>query len=353
MLTATMLLCTIGAAQPDVPTRMELFAREGWYKEQAGKEQDFVGVLKKVDGGGLGIGRFNPNRLDMGKESREVYVGGKPAILGPYVGKRVKLIGKPVELEVVGRVHNEIWPASIETVGEGGADKEKAGAFPILARGVWPFGSTDPDMREKASQFVIRSAAELTARPPFSNLDALPAVVEKMATEQLAKILKVPNIDWKSQMLIVVTGGTQSSGGYRIGVTKMRKDAEALVVEWFLQPPTGVATDAFTHPAEVVLTNRHEGKVEFRMVRAGEKEGPIKKRPVERLPLKDDKSDEPAKVELKVHGQVRGNGIARAHAVIRSAEDLAKARGRKDVEQVSAELAKTLKVGRSRHRPLE
>lgn len=259
---------------------MDLFAKEPWYKSQKEKEQDFVGVLKKTErkGGVVGFGRFNPYRLEMAKETREVYVGGKPAILAPFVGKKVRITGKPVEIGVEGRLHHEIWPARLVVLADGAKEGVKDAPadtlkgddknLPILARAFWPHGSTNPDMREKASQFVLRSAEELTRRPPFNNLDAPPAAVEKMATEALAKALKVPTIDWKKQMLVVVTGGTQSSGGFRIGVTALRPVDGKLIVDWFLAPPTGFATTAFTHPAEVVLTNRFEGVVEFRPVPA-------------------------------------------------------------------------------------
>ncbi len=269
MLASTLVLFTLAQVAPagkEPAARLELFSQEDWYKGQKGEEQNFVGVLKKADGGGIGIGRFNPYRLEMDKGIREVYVGGKPALLAPYVGKRVKLLGKAVEIEVIGRIHNEIWPARLALAGPGDAKGKAGDASAILARGVWPFGSTNPDNREKSGQYVIRSAEELTQRQPWSNYDAIPAVVEKMADGQLAKILKVKDIDWKKQMLLVVSGGTQSSGGYRIGVQSIRKDGDKLVIDWFLHPPMGAATDAFTHPAEVVLTPRFDGKVEFRQL---------------------------------------------------------------------------------------
>ena len=87
------------SAQPpqkgEPPQKMELFAKEGWYKEQKGQEKEFTGVLQRVDRGKgvVGFGRFNPYRLQMDKDVREFYVGGKMELLAPYVGKRVKLRG--------------------------------------------------------------------------------------------------------------------------------------------------------------------------------------------------------------------------------------------------------------------
>lgn len=130
------------------PAKKELFANEQWYKDQKGQEMEFVGVLSRQLGNGPGIGRFNPYRLTITETVpvevevvrdvvqngqvfkvlekrtvleqrnviREVYVGGKPDLLAPYVGKKVKFMGKPVNMEVNGRQHNEIWPARIEVV---------------------------------------------------------------------------------------------------------------------------------------------------------------------------------------------------------------------------------------------
>src|SRR4051812_43772184 len=72
--------------------KKELFAAEDWYKNQEGKEQEFVGVLEKSkQAGRVGFGRMNPYRLVMKNDVREVYIGGKPQILADYVGKTVKL----------------------------------------------------------------------------------------------------------------------------------------------------------------------------------------------------------------------------------------------------------------------
>src|SRR3954471_13019386 len=83
----------------DPPASKELFAKEAWYKDQAGKEQTFVGVLQYAPRAkdAVGTGRFNAYRLEMGdKKYREVYVAGNEAILKPYVGYQVKFTGKAV-----------------------------------------------------------------------------------------------------------------------------------------------------------------------------------------------------------------------------------------------------------------
>jgi hypothetical protein len=145
---ATLLLTALSAipgAQGDVKKdplpKLELFAKEDWYKNQQGKEVDVTGVLKKVESPKqAGFGRFNPYQLtittietvpvqvkvgdkivteyrqQLKVVEREVYVGGKNGVLDPYVGKTVKLTGKPVLMKVEGRTHDEIWPARLEVV---------------------------------------------------------------------------------------------------------------------------------------------------------------------------------------------------------------------------------------------
>lgn len=112
-----------GLADAEPAAKKELFAREDWYKNEKGKEQDFVGVLKYAPRakGVVGFGRFNPYKLEFTAEkgSREVYVGGKEDILKEYANKKVKITGKPVDMEVEGRNHREIWPARIEVLPEG------------------------------------------------------------------------------------------------------------------------------------------------------------------------------------------------------------------------------------------
>jgi hypothetical protein len=111
------------AKKDEPPLKKELFAKEDFYKNEKAKEEDFVGVLEKVKGGGgIGFQRFNPYRLVMtadGKKTvREVYVGAKMDLLDEFVGKTVKITGKKWDMEVEGKHHHEIWPARIEVVPE-------------------------------------------------------------------------------------------------------------------------------------------------------------------------------------------------------------------------------------------
>lgn len=142
-----------------------------------------------------------------------------------------------------------------------------ANATKIVARSRWSHARVDVNSagagKDKA-QLVLRSAAELVAAVPmYKNRDALPAAVEKAATADLAKELKVKDIDWAKQMVVVVSGGSRSTGGYRVEVTGLVIKDKTMTVKWKLHSPEGIATSAFTHPSEVVLVPKFAGKVVF------------------------------------------------------------------------------------------
>ena len=237
MLTLTLATLTLLAAFPD-PATVELFAKEGWYKDTKGPEVDFVGVLRKADQrkGVVGFGRNNPFRLEMdGNKVREVYVGGNLKILDPYVGKKIKLVGKPVDMEVEGRNHKEIWAASLVVLAD---DKKEAG------KGDGPKILAQASGATSKTSTVIRTADE-------------------KATAELAKRLKVVSIDWKKQMVITISGGSRPTGGYSVEAKSLEVKDGKLIVHWKLNVPTGIVTQAFTHPMLTILVDRFEGDVVF------------------------------------------------------------------------------------------
>ena len=140
-----------------------------------------------------------------------------------------------------------------------------ANATKIVARSNWTHARADANAAGKDKvQLVLRSAAELVAAVPmYKNSDAPPAAVEKKATADLAKALKVEDIDWKKQMVVVVSGGSKSSGGHRVEVTGLEIEDKTMTVKWKSHPPKGFATRAFTHPGEAVLVPKFSGKVVF------------------------------------------------------------------------------------------
>ena len=302
---AAVLIAPVAADRKEPPSKIELFAGEGWYKDQKGKEEEFVGVLQFKDRpkDTVGFGRFNPYTLDMSdgktKKVREVYVGSKPDLLKPYIGKKVKLIGKAVDMEVEGKKHHEIWPARLEVVPEkkeekkegavratltldpdagGGprvirielkdgdakalakaieaalkdaekkADDKKAEAgkeLKVLAQADWRPAGKD------AQQLVIRSAEELAK---VTKMDA------DKATEALAKQLKVEKIDWTKQMVVLVSDGVKKTGGYSIEVLVVSGKDKELTVKWKLNSPKpgDIVTQVLTHPGKAALVERFD-----------------------------------------------------------------------------------------------
>lgn len=147
----------------------------------------------------------------------------------------------------------------------GDGTRNQAGAMEpkVLARASWPYAKADPNAPKKGELAVIRNAAELTAREPWSNLDAPQPVVEKKATDEVAKLLKVDGIDWNKQMLILVTAGPKSSGGWKVNIDSLKVDGKTLKVSWSATAPKGFATAAFTHPGQIILVERFDGPVTF------------------------------------------------------------------------------------------
>jgi hypothetical protein len=249
---------------------LELFAREDFYKNLPSQEQTFVGKLTRVEKEGqVGFGRFNPYRLVMKDDTREVYVGARGNVLLPFVGKQVRIVGKPVDLEVEGKNHREIWPARLEIVldDKPSPKEEKGPAAPAAA---------DPDKGEEVKVLgrAFLSGKISTERPypgprqeVIRSEEELQRLVGKEGVERLAKQLKVEAIDYKKHMLVHVTGGVHPTGGYRVEITGVKKDGKAgtLNVHWKLHTPRlgGAVTQAFTHPGELLLLERFEGDVRF------------------------------------------------------------------------------------------
>ncbi|MCI0463562.1 MAG: protease complex subunit PrcB family protein [Gemmataceae bacterium] len=379
-------------AQPkQAPLKKELFASEGWYKNQKGEEQTFVGVLRRLDRGKdvVGIGRFNPYRLEMDgkgkKDVREVYVGGKMELLAPYVGKRVKLIGKAVEMEVVGRNHREIWPARLEVLpaepekgkGDGkdarrpdqndlrgwewhalarltAQDGKPAAGKPlkILAKAPWTFAPAKPDGPKEGLQKVIRQAVDLANLHPWNQLDAPAQTVAKTASAAVAKALKVDAIDWDKQMLVIVTAGVKPTGGWKVEIASVTAGDKSITVNYDMTPPKGFATQAFTHPGQVALVERAEGMAKFVPVpgKAGRPKLKIQPRlnpPVNPALAVKEGAGEKSR-ELKVFARTPNRlGARGGNVVVRGPQEMVKLRGGKaggNVDATNAAVAKLLKV---------
>jgi hypothetical protein len=294
----SVLFCTalLGADVPakEPPAKKELFAKEEWYKNEKGKEEDFTGILKYTPPpkGVVGFGRTNPFRLEfIGKNGfREVYVGGKDEMLKDYAGKKVKLTGKAVDMEVEGRNHHEIWPARVEVLSD---EKPKANPKASPAnpakdgdenprRGDRILVPISPEVKSflapapaaKELKVLARGAVSLPASPGAAPVHKvirsakelatlLRMKEEEMAVDAMKKMLKVDALDFDKQMIVVASAGAQSSGGYKFEITSLKVADDTLKVKWKLEAPQGFATNAFTHPNQAVLVEKFEGKVRF------------------------------------------------------------------------------------------
>ncbi len=254
------------------PASKELFAKEDFYKEQKGKEEDFVGVLKYTapPEGVVGIGRSNPYRLELeGKNGfREVYVGGKNDLLKDYDGKKVKITGKAVELEVVGRVHKEIWPARIELV----AEKPKE-PKPKVVGDPKPIAPPPPVPEKDESCEKPAEAPKVVASTPGRLTGAGNEIIIRSEEEfkkagddflkTAATRFKVEKIDPAKQMIVIIGVGSRPTGGYSVEVTGTEVKDGTLIIKWKENKPTGIVTQAFTNPAVSVLLPKFEGKITF------------------------------------------------------------------------------------------
>ena len=124
---------------------------------------------------------------------------------------------------------------------------DKTDAPKILAKTPARIGTTS---------VVIKSAEQLGK---LQNVDA------DKASANLAKQLKVEAIDWKKQMVIVIAGGTQRTGGYSVEAKSLEVKDGKLIVNWKLNTPApgSIVTQALTNPALTILVDRFEGDVVF------------------------------------------------------------------------------------------
>jgi hypothetical protein len=273
MLTGVLLALSCAApaeAKKDAPPpKVELFARERWYRDQKGAEQVFVGLLRyhPRPKGVAAIGRHNDFSLLMkGKDgAREVYSGGKPELLRPYAGKQVKITGKPVELEVVGQVHREIWPARLEVVpaaAKAAAEEENCCEEPAPAKKLRIEASCYWGSKAEhwPLQKVVRSDAELL------KLVGMPVGKEKEARAYIEERLKTKGIDWNKQMLIFIIGNPRPAAGYRVVVKELvlteTGKGRKLTVRWE-EPRKGWVAMPLRRHGLVVLTERFDGPVQF------------------------------------------------------------------------------------------
>jgi hypothetical protein len=126
-------------------------------------------------------------------------------------------------------------------------DAGNVGEVKILAR---------TQARVSGMPVVIKSAEQLGK---LQNVEA------DKATAHLAQLMKVESIDWSKQMVIVISGGTQRTGGYSVEVKSLEVKDGKLIVNWKLNSPApgSFVTQALTTPMVAVLVDRFEGEIVY------------------------------------------------------------------------------------------
>jgi hypothetical protein len=128
----------------------------------------------------------------------------------------------------------------------------------IQARGTWRFAS-----KNSPNGVVLREPMELTSLFPYVAMSRDPSFTAKEASREMAADLKVKEIDWGKQMVILVMPGAQPSGGYRVEVASASVEKGVMTVKWKLHKPKGAAPAAESYPSEAILVPKHAGKVVF------------------------------------------------------------------------------------------
>jgi hypothetical protein len=120
-------------------------------------------------------------------------------------------------------------------------------------------GAIGPVRLDRYGGVVIRSPEELVAHSDKPDA-AKDSTVQNEKAAELAKILQVEAIDWKTQMVVAVRGepGTRAD---RVQFEPLRVEGTVLTVAWKVKqrpPHAGPGT-----PIAVVLVDRFEGEVKF------------------------------------------------------------------------------------------
>ena len=134
----------------------------------------------------------------------------------------------------------------------------------ILGQSEWPNVPSDSEAAGRQPRcLVIRSQQELYRALRMPGDGKTRMQLERFFT----KAFHTKKVDFQTRMLVLVVGGTQPSGGYRVEVTRVERGSEgkALRVYWKLQPPPSgqPVTQVVTYPAAVVLLKRFDGDVEL------------------------------------------------------------------------------------------
>lgn len=91
---------------------------------------------------------------------------------------------------------------------------------------------------------------------------------EAEANQRMKQTLKVDQIDFANQMILVIQGGECKSGGFKVAFEKFEIKNATLHVLWKLQAPPAdeFVTQALTYPSLILLVEKHKGEIIFKQI---------------------------------------------------------------------------------------
>lgn len=271
---------------------LSLGAGQPWYDQEATKAQSVEGILDYLAGSGrIGIpAGYAPFRVvfkepTTGKVIQYVvHAPGFETLLALNVGQRVKIDGKVISKAVGDARREELWIGKMETLG----------AAPLNAfTEIKPIARTNQfqprTMRvdKDAGTLVIRSGKE-AAEAKFGQ-NQTDSEMERQATDDLAKLLAVKSIDWKTQMVVYLGSINQRNARLtKIEITRLDVHEKGVTIFWKTEENLRQVSPFVS---DTVLIPRVDGEVTFKQEQTkkpnGDKEaGPAKDRILPVIPVK-------------------------------------------------------------------
>lgn len=111
----------------------------------------------------------------------------------------------------------------------------------------------------KSQGIILKNTSELSK---FLDLP------EAEANQKMKQTLKVDQIDFANQMILVIQGGECKSGGFKVAFEKFQIKNATLHVLWKLQAPPvdAFVTQALTYPSLILLVEKHKGEIIFKQI---------------------------------------------------------------------------------------
>jgi hypothetical protein len=255
-MTTLVVLLLMPAPLDAPPGALKLLAGSEEFRKADGSLVTLDGVVERNPSTGR-IGAGGPDNLfrlrwqdATGKEVvRELYVADLGFRVSDHVGRKVRVHCKLVERKAGKETIQDLWPAWLQSL---------SGPLVLGPDGVYARCDWQPEeaRRRGTRQYVFRSAEQLAEALRVRG-DSAP----KTASEELARRLAVPAIDWQKHMLLCVSAGLQTTVE-ALAVTGVKEEAGVLRVRYRLVPAKGAGL-GFGCPAQTVLVSRSTAEVRF------------------------------------------------------------------------------------------